>query len=431
MTRSSRPRLTPPFSSCLARSLLLGLSAGLLLASPALADRIYLEDGRVLEGRARRSGTSYVVETRHGAVRVPLREVKRIEASLTREEDLARRLAQLDQTKSAPVAALARWCREQRFVSKAKELEALAFRLERAEREAELARQLADLDRDDVAGLWRVSRWARKAGLGKDAKRLADRAHTLELSARIDLAEARGRVVGLVALARDLLAEGSRRDAEQALNRALTLEPDHAETRRLLKQERFRGAWTPSATVRKTLDREHAQAQRAKGLVLHQGSWITPERRLKLKAAVEAQRQAAALRSAKIAATRAEAEATTARAARERAEAVRQEQAAQESRARAAAAQAEAQRSQEESVQLRAQARQLAADQRIAVARLRGDVALADADVQAARLKERQLRATAGTPHDRIQRIRIRRRALETRLRELRAALQVAERHCP
>ncbi len=427
MNRSRRPRPT------LARTLLLSLSASLALASPALADRIYLEDGRVLEGRARRTGTSYVIETRHGAVRVPLRDVKRIEASLTREEDLARRLAQLDQTKSAPVAALARWCREQRFVGKAKELEALAFRLERKEREVELARQLADLDRDDVAGLWRVSRWARSARLGKDAKRLSDRAHTLELSARIQLAEARGREVGLVALARDLLAEpgASRRDAEQALQRALILQPDHAEARRLLRQERFRGAWTLSATVRETLAREHAQAQRAKGLVLHEGSWITPERRQKLKAAEVAARQAAALEQAKIAATRAEAEASRARAGRERAEGARQESAAEESRARATAALAEAQRLKQETAQLQAQARQVAADQRIAVARLRGDVAIAEADVDAARSTERQLRGTAGTPPERLKRIRLRRRALETRLRELRGALQIAEQNCP
>lgn len=414
-----------------AGALLFGLGATLLLASPALADRIHLHDGRVLEGRARRSGTSYVVETRHGAVRIPLREVKKIEASLTREEDLARRLAQLDRTKSAPVATLARWCRDQRFVTKAKELEALAADLERSEREVELTRRLADLDRDDVAGLRRVSRWARAAGLGADAKRLRDRAQTLELSARIELAEARGGVVGLIALAKDLSAEGSRRDADQALLRAVTLAPDHAEARRLLRQEHFRGAWTPSATVRATLAREHAQAQRAKGLVLHEGSWLTPERRLKLLAAAEAARDAKELRRAKIAATKAEAVAAAERAARERAERVRQERAAEESRARALASAAEARRAEEESAQLRAHARRAAADQRIAVARLRGDVALAEADLDAARCEERQLRASAGATPEELRRVRTRRRAFEVRLRELRAALRVAEQNCP
>ena len=83
-----------------------------LLATPALADRIELRSGRVIEGEVvREEAEVLVVRTGAGIeARVPRSEVVRIEAAETPEEELARRRAALADDDLAGHLALVAWC---------------------------------------------------------------------------------------------------------------------------------------------------------------------------------------------------------------------------------------------------------------------------------------------------------------------------------
>lgn len=105
-------------------ALMLGLLswAGLLAsAGPALADKVHLKNGRVLEGEVRDDGDALVVKKRGGIeARVPKDQVVRVETSATPEQTYQERLAGLQDDDLRGHQALARWCDEQKLEPEAR-----------------------------------------------------------------------------------------------------------------------------------------------------------------------------------------------------------------------------------------------------------------------------------------------------------------------
>lgn len=93
----------------------------LALATPALADRVHLKDGRTLEGTTHEEGDEVVVTSDSGATtRVKAAEVEKVERAPTRADLYRERLEALEEGSASARFELARWCE---FVGMKKEAE--------------------------------------------------------------------------------------------------------------------------------------------------------------------------------------------------------------------------------------------------------------------------------------------------------------------
>ena len=94
-----------------------------LLATPALADRVKLRSGRVVEGEVREEGEWVIVRTGSGIeARLPRAEVLEVERAATPEQELAARRAALAQDDLRGHLALVEWCEARGLRGRAREL---------------------------------------------------------------------------------------------------------------------------------------------------------------------------------------------------------------------------------------------------------------------------------------------------------------------
>jgi hypothetical protein len=294
------------------RTNVLALAALAACSAGARADTVRLTEDRTVEDvRVRSAGADRVTLVKHGMeATIARRELVAVEPGPVDEERVA--LAVAAARGDPPrLDGAARLARALGLAARAGEIEAMArdIRLEReaAARAERLAAILAEVDRRDAAALVVAAERIEAADLGTEA--------------------AAG--VYRMALAAD-------RENEAA----------HA----ALGETKFEGSWVTIADAARLRSERFAAAQRAKGLVLRAGGWMTPSearladeaealaaRRREVEAAAERERRAA---------ERAEEERerwiAAREAARERAAAARAEAEAEACRIAAARARAEA-----------------------------------------------------------------------------------------
>jgi hypothetical protein len=87
----------------------------LLVGTQALrADILHLKDGRKIEGKIlEEEGGNYVVKLKGGTMRVPKKDVSRVEARKLPEEEYQAKLAALKSGDIPGLMGLAAWCKEQ------------------------------------------------------------------------------------------------------------------------------------------------------------------------------------------------------------------------------------------------------------------------------------------------------------------------------
>ena len=83
-----------------------------VMAAPALGARVFLKDGRVLEGVVTESPDKILIETPYGVVGISPSEVSRIDRTPSPLEIFRIRQTQTDQTDPDALAELAQWARE-------------------------------------------------------------------------------------------------------------------------------------------------------------------------------------------------------------------------------------------------------------------------------------------------------------------------------
>lgn len=91
-------------------------------ASTALADRVVLVSGSVLEGKVERDGDKIIVETDSGKVALPADMVKRVEPSHSDVQELEARLAKLAPDDVAGLLTLANYCRDHDMPAREKDV---------------------------------------------------------------------------------------------------------------------------------------------------------------------------------------------------------------------------------------------------------------------------------------------------------------------
>jgi len=77
--------------------------------------------------------------------------------------------------------------------------------------------------------------------------------------------------------------QGLRREAKELLNEVLRLDPDHAGAREANGQKKVDGKWIDAAEADVLLAGREEDALRAKGYVLHEGQWRSPEEMQKIR----------------------------------------------------------------------------------------------------------------------------------------------------
>ncbi len=187
--------------------------------------------------------------------------------------------------------------------------------------EGELLRRKTAAGQDPDA-LLAVASWCAGHGFEKEGRDLRELARGAALDRRLDaIAELPGaaeQVKAYLQLASDMKREGRPElEAKTVLGKALALDPENVEVRAALGQVKRGRAWVSLADAARLDAEAFVRAQRARGLVLFEGQWLTPaeiatiqqardeeqEHEAKM-AALEAERLAA-LESARLAALQA------------------------------------------------------------------------------------------------------------------------------
>ena len=94
---------------------------GMALASPALGDRVVLNDGRTFEGSVTRSGEKILIEMPYGIISIPAADVQSIQRGPSPVEQFEFRQARIDGTDPDELTALARWARGKGMPRRAEE----------------------------------------------------------------------------------------------------------------------------------------------------------------------------------------------------------------------------------------------------------------------------------------------------------------------
>ena len=88
----------------------------------AMADTVYLKDGRIFRGRVEQTGDSILLHMEYGTLEYPLEEIDRIEYEPRYEEEYRRRLAAIDRTDPDKLFELSLWCAEHDLSAEGDEL---------------------------------------------------------------------------------------------------------------------------------------------------------------------------------------------------------------------------------------------------------------------------------------------------------------------
>jgi hypothetical protein len=162
----------------------IGLSCALLLAGglAARGDEVFLRNGSSIVGRiASEDGHDVVVAVPGGTVRLPRRDVDRVQREALPEDLYAERAAATDMSDPAAVKDLAAYAARIGLVDVARRLETTAA-------EVELERRVERIDKGDAAGFRDAAAFAHAHGLGRVVERyLYTRALEADLKDEVSL----------------------------------------------------------------------------------------------------------------------------------------------------------------------------------------------------------------------------------------------------